>query len=127
MVKHSGIHGWGVFAARDIPAKELMIVWSQCSRKLTAKQVKMLSARERKRVSYIGGEYILFKPPACYVNHSCNANSRGENGCDRSSRLIRRGEEITVDYIVEKVPGLGFQCNCNSANCRGFLTVAGRM
>jgi uncharacterized protein len=123
VVKDSGIHGRGVFAARDIRPGEIIIDWEECSEKLTATDVEKLSADERKRVSLIDGQYVLFKPPACWVNHSCAANACGKNKNDVAVRAIKTGEEITVDYILEKVPGLNFQCNCRSPNCRGFLTV----
>lgn len=121
IVKDSAIHGRGVFAARDIRPGEVIIDWDELKENLTEHEVKRLSPEERKRVSFIDGQYILFKPPACWVNHSCNANARGTNGRDLAIRAIKGGEEITVDYIVENVPDLNFRCNCGSQICRGFL------
>lgn len=122
-VKDSSIHGRGVFAARDILCGEVIIDWVDCTESLTECDVKKMPPDERKRVSFIDGKYILFKPPACWVNHSCDANARGANGRDVTIRAIKKGEEITVDYVAEKVPGLNLQCNCESPNCRGFLIV----
>jgi uncharacterized protein len=122
-VRRSGIHGLGLFAARDIACGEVLIEWDKCTEILTAHDVEKLSSDERKRVSFIDGQYTLFKPPACWVNHSCDANARGVDRRDVAIRAIKTGEEITVDYVMEKVPGLNLQCNCGSSRCRGFLAV----
>jgi hypothetical protein len=52
------------------------------------------------------GQNVLFHPPARFVNHSCNPNARGSDSRDVASRVIEAGEEITVDYVAEQVPGL---------------------
>ena len=122
-VKDSSIHGRGVFAAHDILCGEVIIDWDECTEILTEGDVKKLPPEELKRVSFIDGKHILFKPPACWVNHSCDANTRGSNGRDVAIRAIKKGEEITVDYVVEKVPGLNLRCNCGLPNCRGLLVV----
>jgi SET domain-containing protein len=121
IIKESSIHGLGIFAARDICAGEVIIDWKECTEKLTEREVEGLSIEDRKRVSVIGGEQTLFKPPACWVNHSCAPNARGEAGRDIAIRPIKKGEEITVDYVVEKVPDLKIWCNCGSPACRGLL------
>lgn len=118
---NSRIHGKGIFAARDISPGEVLIDWNDCTKVLTVEEVGTLSHDERKRVSFIEGQYILFGPPACWVNHSCNPNARGTNRQDVANRFINKGEEITVDYVIEKVPGLNLHCNCGEPNCRGLL------
>ena len=121
IINDSRIHGRGVFAARDISPGEVIIDWEECKETLTEHDVEGLSPEERKRVSVIDGQHILFKPPACWVNHSCDANARGTSGRDVAIRAIKRGEEITVDYVLENVPDLNLRCNCGSKTCRGFL------
>jgi uncharacterized protein len=121
IVQDSKIHGRGIFAARDIGEGEIIIDWALCKENLTQEDVEQLTIEERKRVSVIDGQLVLFKPPACWVNHSCNANARGTEGRDVAIRVITQGEEITVDYILENVPDLNLRCNCGSQNCRGFL------
>jgi SET domain-containing protein len=121
IVKNSPIHGRGVFAARDIAPGEVTIDWKLCKENLTRSDVARLSIEERKRVSVIDGQYILFKPPACWVNHSCEPNARGVGECDIATRAINTGEEITVDYASENVPDMNIRCNCGSPRCRGVL------
>jgi uncharacterized protein len=125
IVQDSKIHGRGLFAARDIGEGEVIIDWALCKENLADEDVKLLTIEERKRVSVIDGQLVLFKPPACWVNHSCNANARGTEGRDVATRVIKESEEITVDYVLENVPDLNLRCNCGSQNCRGFLRSTG--
>jgi SET domain-containing protein len=123
VVKHSPIHGQGVFAARRIEVGEVIMDWSGCSEVLTDEAVNALPREESIFVSVIDGRNVLFKPPARFVNHSCNPNARGSDRHDIAIRVIEAGEEITVDYVAEHVPGLRLECNCQAPNCRGLLIV----
>lgn len=122
-IRNSNIHGQGVFAEKEFLMGEIIIDWSTCTEFLTNQEIEALPNDERKYLSFIDGRHILFKPPARFVNHSCNANARGAKGHDIAIRHITQGEEITVDYVVEQVPGLNLQCNCGASDCRGFLKV----
>jgi hypothetical protein len=113
-----------VFAARRIDAGDVIIDWSGCCEALSDAAVEALPAAERVFVSVIDGQNILFKAPARFVNHSCNPNARGRDRHDIAIRVIEAGEEITVDYLVEQVPGLNLECKCGASNCRGLLTNA---
>src|SRR5947209_7244643 len=106
VVKQSPIHGRGVFAARRIEAGEVIIDWSGCSEVLSDGAVEALPREESIFVSVIDGQNVLFKPPARFVNHSCNPNARGCDRHDIAIRVIEAGEEITVDYVAEQVPGV---------------------
>jgi SET domain-containing protein len=122
-IRNSNIHGQGVFAEKDISPGEIIIDWSCCAEFLTNPEIEALPNDERKYLSFIDGRHILFKPPARFVNHSCNPNARGAKGHDVAIRHITQGDEITVDYVAEQVPGLNLQCNCGASGCRGFLKV----
>jgi hypothetical protein len=93
---------------------------------LSDEAVKRLPIEERIFVSIIDGQNVLFKPPARFVNHSCDPNARGSARRDVAIRVIEAGEEITVDYVAEQVPGLRLQCNCRLPICRGLLMVPSR-
>ena len=75
-------------------------------------------------LSVVDGLNVLMRPPARFVNHSCNPNARGTDRHDVASRVIEAGEEVTVDYVAEHVPGLRLECNCKALNCRGLLVVS---
>ena len=122
VIKDSPIHGRGVFATRRIQPGEITIDWSQCSETLSDEQVRALPVDEQMFVSIVDGKNILFKPPARFVNHSCDPNARATDGHDIALRVIEEGEEITIDYVAEQALELSirsFPCNCGASNCRG--------
>ena len=121
VVQLSPIHGRGVFAARRIEPDEVII--DGCREVLSDEAVTSLPAEERVFLSVIDGHNILMAPPARFVNHSCSPNARGTDRHDVAIRMIEPGEEVTVDYVAEHVPGLRLQCNCQAPNCRGLLIV----
>lgn len=124
VVKSSKIHGQGLFAEKGFKRGDVILEWASCTKFPTAEQVEDLPSDERKYLSYIEDRYVLFLPPARFVNHSCNPNAKGGGNCDVAACDIAAGEEITVDYVAEQVPGLHLQCTCGTENCRGLLAAS---
>ncbi len=122
IVKDSKIHGKGVFANKDFKKGEVVVDWSTCSKKISEKKVKLMPEEQRKFISYFEDTgYILFSAPAIYVNHSCDANTKkGDGMFDVALRDIKKGEEITADYVKEKAL-VKFKCTCGTKNCRGII------
>jgi hypothetical protein len=59
-----------------------------------------------------------------FLNHSCEPNGYMSiaDHTFRASRTIRRGEEITFNYLTtESVMAVPFSCLCGSADCLGFI------
>lgn len=59
-----------------------------------------------------------------YLNHSCEPNGvmNTTELTFRALRNIRRGEEITFNYLTtESEMAEPFTCRCGSANCFGFI------
>jgi hypothetical protein len=108
-----------VFAAGRIEPGEVII--DGCREVLSDEAVDALPIEERAFLSVMDGQNILMRPPARFVNHSCNPNARGTERHDVAIRVIEPGEEITVDYVLEQVPGLRLECNCRAPNCRRRL------
>ena len=108
-----------MFAARRIEAGEVII--DGCREVLSDEAVNSLPTEERIFLAVVDGHNILMKPPARFVNHSCNPNARGTDRHDVAIRVIEAGEEVTVDYVAEQVPGLRLECHCNAPNCRRLL------
>ena len=119
VVHDSPIHGRGVFAARRFQPGDVVI--DGCREVLSDEAVKALPPEERVFLEVIDGQNILMRPPARFVNHSCDPNARGTSRHDVAIRVIEAGEEVTVDYVAEHVTGVSLECNCKSLNCRGWL------
>ena len=130
-VGRSGIHGRGVYAAEQIPARRKVIEYTG----------ERISRRETSRRG-LGPRTYLFTldnywtidgavggSGAELINHSCDPNLvswvfKGHI-LYMSKRAIRKGEELTVDYHfsekIEDVP-----CRCGSAKCRGTINFKQR-
>jgi len=118
IIKKSKIHGKGVFANRNFKKGGVVIDYSSCSEKLTREQMEKTPQEKKKFISQIDDNtWILFKSPGKYVNHSCNPNTESRNNADIAIKDIKKGEEITANYVKEKVPGLKIICNCGEKNC----------
>jgi SET domain-containing protein len=129
-VKPSKIHRWGVYAGEDIPARRKVIEY-------TGERISRVETRRRSdeqgRLIYlftldnywtldgaVGGS------GAEYINHCCDPNIvtviRNGHILYMSRRLIRKGEELTVDYHfakdIERIP-----CKCGAEKCRGTINL----
>ncbi|MFH1325145.1 MAG: SET domain-containing protein-lysine N-methyltransferase [archaeon] len=124
IVKKSKIEGKGVFANMDFKKREIVIKWDK-PLILKKEEIKNIPKKEQKFISYYkNGKYILHQTEERYVNHSCNPNTIAKNNSDVAIKDIKKGKEITGDYIKEKVPehNLNFKCNCKSKNCKKVIT-----
>lgn len=121
LVRLSKIHGKGLFANRDFKKGEVVVEYSL--KELTPEEFAGLPESERHFTAKRNGQYVLFMPPARYVNHSCEPNTTSVNmQADVAIRDIKRGEEITGDYSEEDIPNVSMKCKCGSKKCRGVIT-----
>ncbi len=121
IIKDSKIEGKGIFANRDFKKGEVVIKWDT-SVVLTKEEVKKLPEKEKKYISPFQGKFLLQQPPARYVNHSCDPNTKVVNdSSDVAIVDIKKGEEITSDYSIFYAPDEVMRCNCGSKNCKKIL------
>jgi uncharacterized protein len=133
IIKRSNIDNLGAFAIKDISKGEFIIDY--IGEKITNKE-----AERREEINdELGITYIFcLDDETCidgsvggndsrFINHSCDPN------CDYviedgkilifSDRLIKKGEELTIDYEYSKDSKKEI-CRCGNKNCRGFINEA---
>ena len=119
-VKESPVHGKGLFAKIDIPEEEVLSIIKgeyidgfECER------------REGENNNYIfwhcDDNYIDVKNELMkYINHDCDPNCYVDDGDETtltlvSSKDIKAGEEISIDYAYEEIY---LTCNCFSCQTK---------
>lgn len=120
IVKDSRIQGKGAFANRDFKEGETVIKWD-ISHTLTKEELKNASEEEKRYVTEMDGIIIVMKSPEKYVNHSCEPNTIVKNYSDVARKDIKKGEEITGNFLEEGSLEVPFNCNCGSENCKGNI------
>ncbi|KAF2324880.1 hypothetical protein GH714_020964 [Hevea brasiliensis] len=110
----SGIHGWGLFARRNIQEGEMIIEYR-------GEQV-------RRSVADLREAQYLLQGKDCYCMPNCYARIMSVGDVENRIVLIAKtsvseGDELTYDYLFDpdehdelKVP-----CLCGAPNCRKFM------
>lgn len=138
VVKNSGIHHKGVFAARDIKKGTKIIEY--VGRKLTKKESDVVYEEQLKKHEQDKnqGTVYIFElnkkydidgnvewNTAKYINHSCNPNCEVEIIKDHiwiiALRDIKKGEELSYDYGYDLENYEDHECKCGSDNCVGYI------
>jgi SET domain-containing protein len=127
-IRESRIHRRGVYALEPIPAGRKVIEYT--GQKIARRETKK---RGQGDITYL---FTLDKywtldgafggSGAEIINHSCDPNLYAwifkGHILYMSKRTIRRGEELTVDYMfsdkIETVP-----CKCGARKCRGTINL----
>ena len=139
-VKDSGIHGRGVFAKRKIPKEKRIMEYvgeriskDESTRRGT-EQMEKAAADDSVGAVYIfdlNEEWDIDgnvpENIARYANHSCDENCEAFNIEDRifyyTSRVIKKGEEILIDYGYALEHFMDHPCCCGSENCVRYIVA----
>lgn len=105
-IKNSKIHGIGLFADEFIPKGTL--IW-QLNKKFdliyNKRQFNSLPNKVKDAIIFYGhfqkeeGGYVLCSDDARFFNHSTNPNCRSEIGKTYALKDIKKGEEMTDNYL----------------------------
>ena len=140
-VRHSPVHGYGVFALRKIRKGTTITEYlgervshdeadSRYENKEPNDNHTFLFTVDSKTVidGGVGGN------DARFINHGCDPNCQSTTLKKRiyveAVRTIRPGEELAYDYQIERDPDDPpdvdeiFACRCGAAKCRGSMLVA---
>lgn len=139
-VRKSPIHGFGVFATRDIAAGTLLCTYDgelisgdEAARRSAGRSRENPHAPiyifELDADRFIDATDTGTENPARFINHSCDEN------CDaifnaltqkieiRAQRDIRAGEEISIDYGFGLAGFFERPCRCGARGCVGYIVA----
>ena len=139
-VRHSRVHGHGVFALRRI--RKGMTIVEYLGDRVTHEEADARYADK----DPVDGHTFLFTVDAKtvidagvngnearFVNHGCDPNCQtvdiGKRIFIEARRTIRPGEELAYDYRIQRdaddPPDVDkiFACRCGAAHCRGSMLV----
>jgi SET domain-containing protein len=140
-VRHSRIHGYGVFAARRIRKGTMVIEYlgdrvshAQADARYEDKDPNdnhtFLFTVDAKTVIDAG----VNGNEARYINHGCEPNCESTTVNKRifieAIRTIQPGEELSYDYQIQRdrddAPNVDevYACRCGATNCRGSMLEA---
>jgi D-ala D-ala ligase C-terminus/SET domain len=133
VMQGNSIAGYGIYAAKDLQKDEVVFVGEGKAQRMVTKNhvLQNWNKAEQDLFSHyaypISDEvYILWdEDPTAWApqNHSCDANTAYKGLNVIASRLIAKGEELTLDYETFLDDHIApFKCTCGSKNCRGIIT-----
>ena len=132
-IKGNSIAGYGIYAAHEIVANEVIFNGEELPQRLVTRTYvennwKNDEKEIFKKYAYpVSKEVFLLwdNDPAAWApqNHSCNPNTTYKGLNVIALRKICKGDELTLDYASFLDDHMEpFNCLCGSANCRGFIT-----
>jgi hypothetical protein len=136
-VRRSGVHGRGLFAARDLPKGTYVIEYrgERLTKREGSKRTDAQWETGRVYTFELSRRFDLDGSPdwntARLANYSCDPNCESQNERGRkvwivALRDIRKGDEITYDYnfsFVDPPPA----CRCGARRCRGYIVGEGHV
>ncbi len=131
-IRGNSISGFGIYANRNIKAGEFIFSGEEKAQRLvTHRHVEKNWSEEEKEVfrryAYpISKEVFLLwdSDPRKWApqNHSCDPNTVYNGLNVVATRLIAKGEELTLDYATFLDKNTQpFHCLCGAPNCRGLI------
>jgi uncharacterized protein len=125
-IKRSTIHRYGVFTMEDIPKRTRVIEYT--GERISRREISRRLEGEFTYIflldSYWGIDGAVNGSGAEIVNHCCEPNLEADVTKDQihyvSLRLIKAGEELTIDYAFDAKHDPQ-PCRCGAKACRGDM------
>lgn len=131
-IQNHALSGYGIYANRSIADGETIFMGEELSQRIVTKTYVQENWSEDEKLNFrkyaypLGKEvYLLWSnQPQDWApqNHSCDANTVFKGLNVVATKVIIKGEELTLDYALfldkEAQP---FQCLCGSKKCRGTI------
>jgi SET domain-containing protein len=142
-VRHSRVHGDGVFALRRIRKGTNIIEYlgERISHELADARYASKDPRDGHTFLFTVDAKTVIDAgvngnEARFVNHGCDPNCQtvqiGQRIFIEAIRTLRPGEELAYDYRIQRDADdpanidVVFRCLCGAKNCRGSMLVARR-
>ncbi len=139
-VRHSPIHGYGVFAARRIRKGAVIIEYlgDRVSHAQADERYKDKNPNDNHTFLFTVDARTVIDAgvdgnEARYINHACDPNCESTTVNRRvfiqAIRTIQPGEELSYDYQIQRdsddAPNIDevYACRCGAAQCRGTMLV----
>jgi uncharacterized protein len=140
-VRHSPVHGYGVFALRRIRKGTTIIEYlgERVSHEVADARYEDKDPNDNHTFLFTVDSKIVIDGgvegnDARYINHSCEPNCESAAHAKRiyveALRTIQPGEELAYDYQIGRDPDDPpnvdeiFACRCGAEKCRGSMLVA---
>ena len=123
-IKETKGKGKGVFALRSFKKGEFIFRFKK-GKIVKRKDISKLSKEDQEHLNEIIDKdtYEIQRPPERFLNHSCDSNAIAKGRTLFALKLIRKGEEITVDYRINAHDKQKLKCKCGSKNCTGIVIL----
>lgn len=136
--RKSKIHGWGIFAKKDIPKgiKIIEYVGEKITKKESERRGEKTLLRSKKRKN-CGSVYIFDLNKrydldgdvpwntAKHINHTCNPNCEAHWINGRiwivSTKKILKNQELSYNYGYDIDDYHEHSCRCSAHNCVGYI------
>ena len=131
-IKGNSIAGYGIYATDEIPAGEIIFKGEERGQRVVTKRFVDKNWTEEQKEDFrryaypLSSEvYVLWDDdPLQWApqNHSCSPNTYFDGLNVLTTRVIAKGEELTLDYatLLDRTAA-PFECHCGSTNCRGII------
>ena len=133
VMKGNSIAGYGIYATADIAANELIFKGEEMNQRIVTRRYVEQNWNIKEKEIFSKYAYPLSKEvyllwddnPGGWApqNHSCNANTAYYGLNVIATRVINKGEELTLNYasfLDETMEP--FNCQCGAPNCSGLIT-----